>query len=263
MRFSGAEGKWSERLGSLRNVVRQALVTRQLIEHLPATSCRILDVGCGQGTQALRMAARGHRVTALDASRELLGLLEAGVQPGMRVHVVQAEAERLGELFEPGGFDVVLCHGVLMYFDDPGPLLADLARMLAPGGLLSLLVRNGDALALRPGLRGDWAAARRAFDGTHYVNRLGVPARADRLDDLTARLAVPGLEVRRWYGVRVLTDAVPDDAPIPADLDDLLAAEERAGRTDPYRRVAALTHLICQARSGGSGGIGGSGRPSA
>ncbi|MCF6477017.1 hypothetical protein FAF44_53325, partial [Nonomuraea sp. MG754425] len=31
--------------------------------------CRVLDVGSGQGTQALRMAARGHHVTALDASR--------------------------------------------------------------------------------------------------------------------------------------------------------------------------------------------------
>ncbi|MEV4090072.1 hypothetical protein AB0J43_58375, partial [Nonomuraea fuscirosea] len=63
-------------------------------------------------------------------------------------------------------------------------------------------------------------------------------------------LAAQGLEVRRWYGVRVFSDAVPKDEPVPDDLYDLLAAEERAGRTDPYRRVAALTHLICQVRSG-------------
>lgn len=176
MRFSGAEDRWRERLGTLRDVVRQELVTRQLGEHLPATPVRLLDVGCGQGTQALRMAARGHRVTALDASRDLLDLLETGIRPGMRITTVQAEAERLGELFEPGSFDAVLCHGVLMYFDDPDPLLAAMARVLAPGGLLSLLVRNGDALALRPALLGDWAEARRAFDDTRYVNRLGVAA---------------------------------------------------------------------------------------
>ncbi|WP_237110706.1 bifunctional 2-polyprenyl-6-hydroxyphenol methylase/3-demethylubiquinol 3-O-methyltransferase UbiG, partial [Nonomuraea sp. MG754425] len=210
--------------------------------------CRVLDVGSGQGTQALRMAARGHHVTALDASRELLAVLEAGIQPGMRVRVVQAPAERLGELFEPRDFDVVLCHGVLMYFDDPDPLLADLARMPAPGGVLSLLVRNGDALAMRPGLLDDWSAALRAFDDTRYSNRLGVTARADRLGELTRRLAAQGLEVRQWYGVRVFTDTAPADAPIPADIDDLLAAEERAGASDPYRAVAALTHLVCQAR---------------
>ncbi|MET7329106.1 methyltransferase domain-containing protein [Nonomuraea sp. NPDC005650] len=245
MRFSGAEGRWSAGLGTLRDVVRQDLVTRQLAEHLPKTSCRILDVGSGQGTQALRMAARGHHVTALDASRDLLRLLEAGIQPGMGIRTVQAPAERLRELFGPGSFDVVLCHGVLMYFDDPDPLLADLARLLAPGGVLSLLVRNGDALAMRDGLMGDWARALRAFEGTGYVNRLGVPARADRLDELTRRLAVQGLGVRQWYGVRVFCDAAPSDAPVPEDIDDVLAAEERAGRTDPYRRVAALVHLIC------------------
>ncbi|MEV0821504.1 methyltransferase domain-containing protein [Nonomuraea rubra] len=247
MSFSGAEGRWREGLGTLRDVVRQELVTRQLLPHLPATPCRILDVGSGQGTQALRMAARGHHVTALDASRELLGILEAGIQPGMRVRTVQAEAERLGELFEPGGFDAVLCHGVLMYFDDPDPLLAGLAGMLAPGGVLSLLVRNGDALAMRPGLLGDWAGASRAFDEVHYLNRVGVTARADRLAELTRRLAVLGLEVRQWYGVRVFTDVAADGTPVPGDLDELLAAEERAGRTDPYRAVAALTHLLCQA----------------
>ncbi|UBU10439.1 methyltransferase domain-containing protein [Nonomuraea gerenzanensis] len=247
MRFSGAEGRWREGLGSLRDVVRQELVTRQLAEHLPITPCRVLDVGSGQGTQALRMAARGHRVTALDASRELLDVLESGVQPGMRVRTVQAEAERLGELFEPGGFDAVLCHGVLMYFDDPGPLLAALAGMLAPGGMLSLLVRNGDALAMRPGLLGDWAGAQRGFDEAYYRNRIGVTARADRLADLTRRLAVTGLEVRQWYGVRVFTDVAPDGAPVPGDLEELLAVEERAGRTDPYRAVAALTHLVCHA----------------
>ncbi|GAA3234870.1 methyltransferase domain-containing protein [Nonomuraea helvata] len=245
MRFSGAEDKWRAKLGKLRDVIRQDLVTRQLAEHLPKAPCHVLDVGSGQGTQALRMAARGHHVVALDASRDLLRLLEAGIQPGMAVRTVQAEAERLGELFEPGSFDAVLCHGVLMYFDDPDPLLADLARLLAPGGILSLLVRNGDALALRPGLMGDWTGALQAFEGTGYVNRLGVAARADRLGELTRRLAVHGLEVQEWYGVRVFCDAVPDDTPIPDDLDDLLAAEERAGRTDPYRGVAALTHLIC------------------
>ncbi|MGP3958741.1 class I SAM-dependent methyltransferase [Nonomuraea sp. 3N208] len=249
MGFSGAEGKWRARLGTLRDAVRQELVTRQLAEHLPPPPRRVLDVGCGQGTQALRLAARGDQVTALDASRELLDLLESRIEPGMRIRTVQAKAERLGELFEPASFDAVLCHGVLMYFDDPDPLIAAIARVLAPGGLLSLLVRNGDALALRPALMGDWPEARRAFDDTRYVNRLGVAARADRLKELTGRLAVQGLERLQWYGVRALSDAVPDDAPIPDTLDDLLAAEDRAGRSDPYRGVAPLIHLLCE-RSG-------------
>jgi S-adenosylmethionine-dependent methyltransferase len=53
-----------------------------------------------------------------------------------------------------------------------------------------------------------------------------------------------GLVVRAWYGVRVFTDVAASDAPPPADLDVLLDCDERAGRTDPYRGVAALTHVI-------------------
>jgi len=140
----------------------------------------------------------------------------------------------------------VLCHGVLMYSADPAPVLSSIARMTAPGGLVSLLVRNGDALAMRPGLLGDWAACAEAFDSDRYPNRIGVTARADRLADLTGRLAGHGLQVTAWFGVRVFTDNVPDDAEPPPDVATLLACEERAGRTDPYRQVAALLHLIAR-----------------
>jgi hypothetical protein len=115
--------------------------------------------------------------------------------------------------------------------------------MLAPGGLLSLLVRNADALAMRPGLSGDWTGALAAFDTTAYRNRLGMDVRADRLATLTATLAGIGAPLHSWYGVRVFTDTAADDAEPPADAETLLAAEERAGRTDPYRAVAALLHL--------------------
>ncbi|GAB2872547.1 class I SAM-dependent methyltransferase [Lentzea nigeriaca] len=223
-------------------------MSRQLTAHLPR-SARVLDVGCGQGTQVLRLARAGHHVTGLDSSPALLDDLGRALdaEPDdvrARVRVVQDDARNLASFAE--SFDVVLCHGVLMYFADPEPLLDDLVRLVAPDGVLSLLVRNGDALAMRPGLRGDWAAARQAFESESYDNRIGVTARADRLDDLTASLADRRMRVRAWYGVRVFTDTAADEAAVPGEpeLQALLACEERAGATDPYRRVAALTHVI-------------------
>lgn len=245
--FAAGERRWRDRLGTLRQVVRQELVARQLAAHLPS-SAHILDVGCGQGTQALRLARGGHRVTGLDASPTLLGdfardLADEPADVRERVRLVHGDATGAS-----GSFDAVLCHGVLMYLADPGPVLAAVAGAVAPGGVVSLLVRNGDALALRPGLAGDWATAARAFDTTAYDNRLGVTARADRLADLTARLDTVGLSVVAWYGVRVFTDTAPDDAALPPDLPELLDCEERAGTTDPYRRVAALLHVIAESR---------------
>ncbi|MFH7335852.1 bifunctional 2-polyprenyl-6-hydroxyphenol methylase/3-demethylubiquinol 3-O-methyltransferase UbiG [Streptomyces hygroscopicus] len=209
---------------------------------------RVLDVGIGQGTQALRLARLGHQVTGVEqdpvmvaAAREALAREPEGIRE--RVRLVQGDGRDTGVHFLPGSFDLVLCHGVLMYVEEPDPLVAGLARMLAPGGLLSLLVRNGDALAMRPGLAGDPAGALAAFDTTAYTNRLGLNVRADRLSELTATLAGIAAPLHAWYGVRVFTDLAADDAPLPDDLETLLAAEERAGRTDPYRGVAALLHL--------------------
>ncbi|MET8955289.1 class I SAM-dependent methyltransferase [Streptomyces sp. NPDC004393] len=209
---------------------------------------RVLDVGMGQGTQALRLARAGHRVTGLEQNPTMIEVARralSGEPEGIRerMRIIEGDGRDTGVHFLPGSFDVVLCHGVLMYVDEPDPLLAGLARMLAPGGLLSLLVRNGDALALRPGLSGDWDTALASFDTTAYTNRLGLAVRADRLATLTATLAGIGAPLHTWYGVRVFTDTAPDDTPVPEDVERLLAAEERAGRTDPYRGVAALLHL--------------------
>ncbi|MFC8195999.1 class I SAM-dependent methyltransferase [Streptomyces sp. NPDC057298] len=209
---------------------------------------RVLDVGMGQGTQALRLARAGHQVTGVErdstmiaVARDALACEPEGIRG--RVRLVESDGRDTGVHFLPGSFDVVLCHGVLMYVEEPDPLLAGLARMLAPGGLLSLLVRNADALAMRPGLAGDWAGTLASFDTGSYTNRLGLDVRADGLDTLTGTLAGIGAPLHAWYGVRVFTDTAADDAVVPDDVDVLLAAEERAGRTDPYRRVAALLHL--------------------
>ncbi len=250
--FAPGEEQWRARLGTLRQVVRQEVVARQLADCLPdLPPRRVLDLGCGQGTQALRLARRGHVVTGLDSSGQLLDDFRAALaaepaEVGDRVRLVRGEAEAVAGLFAPSSFEVVLCHGVLMYFPDPGPLLDAIAQIAAPGAIVSLLVRNGDALAMRPGLLGDWDGAGRAFDGTAYLNRIGVAARADRLEDLTATLLQRRMPVTRWYGVRVFTDAATSDAAVPDDatLEAILRSEERAGRTDPYRHVAALLHLI-------------------
>ncbi|MFE0273444.1 class I SAM-dependent methyltransferase [Streptomyces sp. NPDC058992] len=230
-------------------------MARQLDEQLAARfpvgqRLRVLDVGMGQGTQALRLARAGHRVTGLESdagmlqvARKALAHEPEGIRE--RFRMIEGDGRDTGVHFLPGSFDVVLCHGVLMYVEERDAMLAGLARMLAPGGLLSLLVRNADALAMRAGLAGDWDGALTAFDSDTYTNRLGLQVRGDRLASLTATLAGIAAPLHAWYGVRVFTDTAADAAEPPSgdELTRLLAAEDRAGRTDPYRSVAALLHL--------------------
>ena len=214
----------------------------------PLTDATVLDIGGGTGGLAVRVAELGHQVTVVDPNPDALAILgrraeESGVAD--RVTAVQGDLAGLHHLVAADSVDVVLCHGVLMYVPEPDPLLAGLARMLAPGGLLSLLVRNADALAMRPGTAGDFGAALAAFETDTYTNRLGLSVRADRLDVLRATLAGIAAPLHTWYGVRVFTDNVSNEAelPGPEELARVFDAEDRAGRTDPYRGVAALLHL--------------------
>lgn len=256
MPFEAGVQNWIGVLGRLRDLVRQQVLAAQLsgLPQLAGRPARVLDVGCGQGTQALYLARAGHEVTGIDSSAELLarfGQALAGepAEIAGRVRLIHGPGEQAAALVT-SGFDVVLCHGVLMYLDDITPMLASLARVAAPDGVISLLVRNGLAPAMRDGLRRDWQAALAAFDSKDYVNRLGLAAHAHVPADIDRVMLPLGWQRHSWFGVRIFTDHLDEPAPRPGELADLLAAEQEAGRRDPYRRVAALLHLV-YARSEG------------
>lgn len=247
--FQDVESVWAQRLGGLRNTVRQHVIATQLGEHLDGVTT-VLDVGCGQGTQAVHLAARGFEVTGVDRSADLLGRMsDAAEQAGVSVRGVIGDLFDLDRLLGDERFDLVCAHGVLMYFDDQQRVMRHLARRVASGGRLSFTVRNGDALAFRPGIQGDYAAALAAFDASHYRNNLGADARANRFDEVVGWCDGLGMTIESWYGVRVFTDCIPLDTPVdPATVDDCLAAEVEAGRRDPYRRFGSQLHFVTARR---------------
>lgn len=251
--FASGSHAWLDRQANLRTVVRHELIGRQLEAHLPAEPCRVLDVGAGQGTQAIRLARLGHQVVAVEPDAIMRAAFvesAAREQTHVRARLSLLDAG-LGRLGEIGTFDVVCCHGVLMYLDDARAAVVELCDLVAPGGIVSVAARNAESLAWRPGLRRQWADAVARLDDAgaanpRYVNELGVTARADRLEQIAAYVAGRRMHVEAWYGVRVLSDGddVGQAAPPEPELSELLAAEERMGRTDPYRRLASLLHVV-------------------
>jgi S-adenosylmethionine-dependent methyltransferase len=251
-RFAVGVDPWIAGLGMVRDVVRQELVTRQITAHLPVSAprLRVLDVGCGQGTQAVALARLGHDVVGVDPSEELLRAAWqlVGDQPDSVRPLIRFETGDLLALADRhrAAYDLVCCHGVVMYLPSLQDAVQPLIESARSGGLISLVTRNRAALAMRAGMSGKWTEAIEAFDARTYDNRLGIASvRADDPEEVQAALADAGATPIAWYGIRLFTDHWERQAP-GNDLQDILAAEEEAGRRDPYRMLAALTHTIAR-----------------
>jgi hypothetical protein len=130
-----------------------------------------------------------------------------------------------------------------MYLEQPEPFLAALCDLAAPRGVVSVVAQNARTMAVRPALEGRWADALAAFDSTREVGILGLPTRADTLEELTAQLAHHDVDQEAWYGVWLFTDGWTHDQH-STQLDDILAVELRASRRDSYRQLSRLIHLV-------------------
>jgi bacteriocin biosynthesis cyclodehydratase domain-containing protein len=101
-----------------------------------AAGRRVLDLGCGTGQQAIRLAQAGCDVVATDVSADMLREAAAAAERagvGDRVRFSNDDPSELD-----GPFDDILCLNVLDHVEDPLPLLRSLARLLGPRG--SMLV---------------------------------------------------------------------------------------------------------------------------
>lgn len=241
---------YARHTGGLRGALRHALLSRALLVYLPAVPQRLIDVGGGAGHQAITLARAGHHVTVLDPDKAMLDEAAAALsnEPAAvadRVVLQPGGWEEAHALFEAGSFDAALNHGVLMYVDEPRPLLTTLVHLVRPEGLISVLAKNQLSLAMRPGLQGRWGDALAVIDTDTETGNLGVASRGDDPDTVAHVLADAGASTLRWYGIRVFTDHL-DDAPVGADFDETLEAEWAAGSRDPYRRIARLFHLVAR-----------------
>lgn len=239
----------------LHTSVQREIVSRQLAEHLVRLRSRgpltVLDVGCGPATPSLLLARAGHNVTAVSTDTLLLTALHDGMtgEPEdvrARLRLVEGDGSEAGRHFPPGSFDLALCHGILEEMPEPDAMLAALARILNPGGLLSVTAVNGAAAAMRPGTAGEWSATRKAL-AARDAGASGDGVRTDTPEGLSTVLADLGAPVLAWYGVGVFSGLRPEEPAPPRGgktWQNLVAVEEEAGRGDPYRGIAATLHLV-------------------
>jgi ubiquinone/menaquinone biosynthesis C-methylase UbiE len=104
---------------------------------------RVLEVGCGIGTDTVNFARHGALVTAIDLSEKSLAIARErakvfGLSDGITFH--QADAEQLSTIVPVEPYDLVYSFGVIHHSPRPGQVLAELRRYLRPGGTLKIMV---------------------------------------------------------------------------------------------------------------------------
>lgn len=113
----------------------------RLVQFDGFTGQRLLEVGCGVGIDLVRFAAGGAHVTGIDLSETALALARANfAQHGLSAELEQMNGEAMA--FPDNQYDVVYAHGVLQYTIDPRRMLAEIYRVLRPGGQAILMVYN-------------------------------------------------------------------------------------------------------------------------
>ncbi len=243
-----------EAYASVKGYVRTYVMHQQLLEHLPAPPAGVLDVGGGAGNQSFPLAQAGYEVTLLDPSpamldkaRQRLQRLPAEAQ--RRVTLLQADGENAAQAVHGRRFAAVLCHGVLGYLEQPAPMVGQLCRCAESGGVVSIMTGNARTMAVRPALERRWDDALASFDARVETGVLGVPGRADTVEELSELLQSWDVEPLGWFGVWLFVDWLEFSGATldPSDATQVAAAaavELEASRRDPYRQLSRVFHLL-------------------
>jgi SAM-dependent methyltransferase len=172
---------------------------------------------------------------------------QAGVAD--KIVLQHGDAMRLPNLFNAASFDVILCHNVLEYLDDPIAVLCGAARVLRDSSaMLSVLVRNRAGEVLKAALQvGDLAAAENSLTAQWGQESLyGGQVRLFTSESLQAMLKAASLGVIAERGVRVLADYLPSRISRDAEYERILALERKLGSRPEYAAIARYTQCFAR-----------------
>jgi S-adenosylmethionine-dependent methyltransferase len=251
-RFRTGAAKYAAYLETPEGRLRLDLAFANLQDFLPQAtrSLHALDVGCGTGAIAVRLSRLGLHVTLLDASEAMLDFAErAAREAGVteRIALKHGDATQFANLFPAGSFDLILCHNILEYVDDPCTVLRSAARTLRdPSSIISVLVRNQAGEVLKAAIQdGDVAAAEHNLTAEWgHESLYGGRVRLSTAESLKAMLREPSLAVTAERGVRVLSDYLPPSVSRNDEYQRIFELEHKLGRRPEFAAVARYTHCL-------------------
>lgn len=213
---------------------------------------KALDIGAGTGKVGVRLARLGLDVTLLDFSQEMLDIADreskaAGV--AYKVTLKHGGADQLEKHFDGHQFDLILCHNVLEYVDDPDRVLRGCARLMRDSSsVLSVLVRNRAGEVMKSAiLAGDLEDAQKNLTAESVKENLyGGRSRLFSPEALGAAMKAASLETIAMRGVRVVSDYLPAKVNRGAEYDRIFTLDRELGRRPEFAALARYTHCLAR-----------------
>ena len=260
-RFESGADKYAAYLETSEGRLRTDLAFANLKDYLPApqgkASQYALDIGCGTGAAVVRLARLGYQVTQLDASQAMLDIAKRTVEEaGVTIAVTSrhGDAVHVTGLLDAASFDVVLCHNLLEYVEDPIAVLRGAARLLrGTSAILSIVVRNQAGEVLKAAIQaGDLEAAERNLTAEWGFESLyGERVRLFTSAGVEAILNAQYLTVIAHRGIRVVADYLPPQVSRNAGYERIFELERKLGKLDEFAAIARYTHYLARRMENG------------
>jgi S-adenosylmethionine-dependent methyltransferase len=239
--------------GGLKGKIRLAVLQRDCAEYLPVqpfqpaqtSQWRILDAGGGQGQFSLELAKAGHQLVICDISSEMLKMAEVEIKKeGLesQVTLIHCSIQDLSTHLHHTKFDLVICHAVMEWMQNPIELLPDLNRYLKADGFLSLIFYNLNSLIYKNCLRTNF----KKIMNQDYVGSAGslTPINPLKPETVLNWVKELPLELLCHSGIRVFHDYIFNEAHREAKPDELVALELELSRQEPFRSLGRYIHLL-------------------
>jgi len=205
----------------------------------------IWDAGCGFAQISLWLAERGHQLTLCDVSEKMLAraqheFADAGLSAEFHHLAAQSLAPQLPQ------FDLVLCHAVLEWLAEPLPTLQVIANQVNPGGHLSLLFYNRNAMVYTNALKGSWRLQQLLDDSYLGKGAKLTPPNPQYPHDVVDFLQQQGFEITVHTGIRVFNDYMTKEVLDNSPSEQLFELEYRHCRMPTYRDMGRYVHLVAR-----------------
>jgi S-adenosylmethionine-dependent methyltransferase len=233
--YDTAKGDWRLKL------LKEDLI----ILHEAAQPLAIWDAGCGLAQMSVWFAGQGHSLTLCDISEKMLVRAEqqfnqAGLNADFFHEAAQSLAPRLPQ------FDLILLHAVLEWLAEPLPALQTIARQVKPGGHLSLMFYNRNAMIYTNALKGGWRL-KHLLDGSYLgKGKRLTPPNPQYPHEIVALLEQWGFTITTHTGIRVFHDYLAKDVLEQSDDAELFELEYRFCRTPTYRDMGRYIHMLAR-----------------